>query len=57
MEVGQAWLGVEGQEIITQVLFKEEGTTPLLGALAPEGVYLGIDPGSQRLVPVERLLL
>ena len=57
MEVGQAWLRLEGREIITQVLFNEEGTFPLLGALALEGAYLGIDPVSQRLVPVQGLLL
>ena len=56
MEVGQTWLRVEGREIITQVLFNDEGTSPLLGALALEGVFMGIDPVSQKLIPVQGLM-
>ena len=56
MEVGQTWLRVEGREIITQVLFNDEGTLPLLGALALEGVFMGIDPVSQKLIPVQGLM-
>ncbi len=57
MEVGQTWLRIEDEEIITQVLFNEENTTPLLGALALESAYLGIDPIAQKLVPVDGLML
>ncbi len=56
MDVGQTWLRVQGEEITTQVLFNEEGTTPLLGALALEGAFLGIDPVNQMLVPVDGLI-
>ena len=56
MDVGQTWLRVEGQEITTQVLFNEEGTTPLLGALALGGAFLGIDPVAQTLVPIDGLI-
>ena len=56
MEVGETKLRVEGKEITTQVLFNEEGTTPLLGALALEGAFLGIDPVNQTLVPVDGLI-
>ncbi len=53
MDVGQTWVRVEGRERITLVLFNEEGTPPLLGALALEGVFMGVDPVGQKLVPVE----
>jgi predicted aspartyl protease len=56
MEVGQTWMRVEEREIITQVLFNDEGTLPLLGALALEGVFMGIDPVSQKLIPVQGLM-
>ena len=53
MDVGQTWVRVEGRERITLVLFNEEGAPPLLGALALEGVFMGVDPVVQKLVPVE----
>jgi clan AA aspartic protease len=56
MDVGQTWVRVEGMERITLVLFNEENTPPLLGALALEGVFMGVDPVAQRLVPVEGLI-
>ena len=57
MDVGQTWVRVEGEEIVTLVLFNEEGTPPLLGALALEAVFMGVDPVGQKLVPVEGLML
>ena len=57
MDVGQAWIRVEGKEVVTQVLFNDEGTRPLLGALALEGVFLGVDPHAKRLVPVDGLMM
>ncbi len=57
MDVGQAWVRVEGREVVTLVLFNDEGTQPLLGALALEGVFMGVDPVAQRLVPVEGLMM
>ena len=57
MDVGQTWLRVEGREIVTLVLFNEEGTPPLLGALALEGVLMSVDPVARRLVPVEGLMM
>jgi predicted aspartyl protease len=56
MEVGQTWLRVEERETITQVLFNDECTLPLLGALALERVFMGIDPVSQKLIPVQELM-
>lgn len=57
MDVGYAWVRFEGQEVITQVLFNDEGTPPLLGAMALEGAYMGVDPIAQRLIPVPGLMM
>ena len=57
MEVGQAWVRVEDKEVVTLLLFNDEGTQPLLGALALEGVFLGVDPHAKRLIPVEGLMI
>ena len=51
MDVGQAWVRIEGCEIVTLALFNEEGTLTQLGALALEGVFMGVDPVAKRLVP------
>ena len=56
MDVGEIGLRVDGKEITTQVLFNEEGSTPLLGALALEGAFLGIDPVAQTLVRIDGLI-
>lgn len=57
MDIGYARVRFEGREIITQVLFNDEGTQPLLGAMALEGAYLGADPVGKRLVPVPGLVM
>ena len=57
MDIGQTWISVEGEEVVTLVLFNEEGTTPLLGALALEATFMAVDPVAQKLVPVEGLMM
>ncbi len=52
MDIGQAWVRTGDRETITWVLFNEEGSAALLGAHALEGMFLGVDPVGQRLVPV-----
>ena len=52
MDVGQTWTRLEGKEVVTLVLFNDEGTPPLLGALTLEAAFVGVDPVGQRLVPV-----
>ena len=47
---------VQGRETTTWVIFGEEGTPALLGAYTLEGVFLGVDPYGQRLIPVRGLL-
>ena len=55
LDYGQTWVRVDDQEIITFVLFNGEGTTPLLGAYALEGLFMAVDPVTQRLVPLETI--
>ncbi len=57
MDIGYARLRVEDQEIISQVLFNDEGTPALLGAIALENAFLGVDRLAQRLVPIHGLMM
>ena len=57
MEVGYTWVRFEEQEILTQVLFNEEGSPPLLGAIALENAFMGVDPVAKRLIPVRGLMM
>ncbi len=57
LPIGYAWIRFAGKELITQVIFNAEETSPLLGALALEGAYMAVDPVGQRLIPVEGLLM
>ena len=56
MEIGYAWVRFESREVLTQVLFNDEETLPLLGAMALEGAYMGVDPVAKRLMPVPGLM-
>jgi len=56
LEVGRAWIRVDGQREYTQVVFGPDGTDPILGAITLEEMALAVDPVSQRLVPVNKLL-
>ena len=57
MDVGQTWIRVGEKELITLVLFNEEDTQPLLGALALEAAFMGVDSVGQRLIPVEGVMM
>ena len=57
MELGEARIRVAGRETGTLVVFNDEGTLPLLGALALEALFLGVDPVRQELIPVDGLLM
>lgn len=50
---GRTWFRLEGQEDISPVVFWDEGTTPLLGAVTLEIFSLGIDPVNNQLIPIE----
>ena len=57
MGVGQTYIRIMGEEFITDFIFNDEDTTPLLGALTLEAAYMAVDPVSQRLIPVEGFLM
>jgi predicted aspartyl protease len=56
LDIGRTWIRVNGDIELAQVIFAEEGTQPLLGAITLEELGLGVDPIARRLVPVHRLL-
>ena len=56
-DFGQTWVGLNGEHAISHVVFGDEDTMPLLGALTLEVFSLGIDPVNQRLIPVDSLML
>ena len=57
LEVGYTWLRVAGKEVMTPVMFNDEGTPALLGAIALESAFMGVDPVRQRLIPVRGLAM
>ena len=57
LETGYTWVRFAGKEVLTQVMFNDEGTAPLLGAVALENALMGIDPVRQRLIPVRGLAM
>ena len=56
LDMAEAKARVGGRETTTWVIFGEEGASPLLGAYTLEGVFLGVDPYGQKLIPGQGLL-
>ena len=56
-EIGYTWVRFEGEEVMTQVLFNDEGTPPLLGAVALENALMGVDPVRKQLISVRGLMM
>ena len=56
MNYGQAWATIDGESVITIVVFGEDEAPPLLGAYTLEGLALAVDPEAQRLVPTSMIL-
>lgn len=57
LEIGRAWVRVDGQQEFTQIVFGPPGTEPILGAITLEEMNLAVDPVAQKLVPVTRYLM
>jgi len=57
LDIGRTWVRVNGDQELTQVVFAEEGSEPVLGAVTLEEMGLAVDPVKRRLVPVPRLRL
>ena len=56
MDYGQAWATVDGESVVTIVVFGEDDAPALLGAYTLEGLALAVDPTSQRLVPTHLIM-
>ena len=56
-DIGRTWLKLEQGEEMVPVIFGDEDSQPLLGALTLKIFRLGVDPVSQRLIPVPGLLM
>ncbi len=51
-QVGYASIRLEGAELITPVIFAEEGEPSLLGVITLEDALLAVDPVNNELIPV-----
>ena len=56
MDVGRAWVTIDGESEITLVAFGEEDGPAILGAYALEGLRLAPDLVEQRLVPTDLIM-
>ena len=56
MDIGRAWVTIDGKSEVTLVVFGEDDAPPLLGAYTLEGLALAVDPVEQRLVPTHLIL-
>ena len=57
MGLGQTYIRLMDEEFITDFIFNEANTMPLLGALALESAQLAVDPYGMRLIPKSGILL
>ena len=57
MGVGQTYIRLMDESFITDFIFNESDTMPLLGALALESAQLAVDPYGMRLIPKSGILL
>ena len=55
MDVGEARATVNGVSAVIPVVFGEDDTQPLLGAVTMEELPLAVDPVKQRLVPTNAI--
>lgn len=49
-DIGEMRVRVDGRSTPTLCIFAQEGTEPILGAHALEGLSLAVDPAAQRLI-------
>ncbi len=56
-DVGLARITIDGRSTISTVVFGDDATRALLGAVTLEAFGLAVDPLRRRLVPVEGLMM
>ena len=54
---GRTWIRIDGMADVSPVVFRDEESLPLLGAVTLEILGLGIDPVNRRLIPLDVSLL
>ena len=52
VDIGYTWLKLNGRQVMTYIAFNEESSSPLLGALTLEELWLGVHPREGRLFPL-----
>ena len=57
VELGSAFVAINGERAPVFVSFSEDDAPVLLGAYALEILHLSVDPEGQRLIPNEEILL
>ena len=55
--IGRTWLRLDGRRELSLVVFGDEDSEPLLGAVALEEFLLAPDPMRRRLVPIPGLMM
>lgn len=55
--IGRTWLRLDGRQELSLVVFGEQDSEPILGAVALEEFLLAPDPVRRRLVPVPGLMM
>ena len=51
MDMGRIWVTIHGKTEVTPVVFGQDGTAPLLGAMTLQILALAVDSLGERLVP------
>ena len=57
MDIGNAWVTIDGKSEVTIVAFGGDDAPPVLGAYTLDGLGLAVDPDSRRLVPADLVML
>lgn len=55
LDMGEARATIDGESVVTLVVFAEGGTQPLLGAYTLEGLGLAADPVNAQLIPMPKV--
>ncbi len=53
---GHAWAAIDGESVITLVVFGDDDSPALIGAYTLEGLALAVDPLAGRLVPRQLIM-
>ena len=54
---GRTWMSIDGRQDVSPVVFWDEDSLPLLGAVTLEIFGLGVDPVNGRLLPIDAFML